>query len=225
MIRILLVEDNEMNRDMLLRRLERRGFAVSIALDGAEGIVRARAEIPDVILMDMSLPVMDGYHATRLLKEDPLTRAIPILGLSAHAMTGDAERALEAGCDDYDTKPVELKRLLAKIDQLLGQRGAQSLDAAREGAPASASRSEPRGASEGALPPVASHPPAAHPPEQAAQRPSPLPPLPPIPRRFVLPPLPSVLAAKLPPGEAPPRRPVTSGPPRPPLRDREGGGE
>ncbi len=115
MHRILLVEDNEMNRDMLSRRLERRGFHVLLAADGAEGVATAQSEKPDLILMDMSLPVMDGWTATRLLKADPQTCSIPVIGLTAHAMAGDREECLEAGCDDYDTKPVEFQRLLEKI--------------------------------------------------------------------------------------------------------------
>jgi len=118
--RILLVEDNEMNRDMLSRRLEKRGYEVALALDGAEGVAAARNGLPDLILMDMSLPVMDGWEATRALKTDPATARIPIIALTAHAMAGDREKAVEAGCDDYDTKPVELPRLLAKIEALLG---------------------------------------------------------------------------------------------------------
>ena len=120
MPRILLVEDNEMNRDMLSRRLEKRGYEVALALDGAEGVAAARNGLPDLILMDMSLPVMDGWEATRALKTDPATARIPIIALTAHAMAGDREKAVEAGCDDYDTKPVELPRLLAKIEALLG---------------------------------------------------------------------------------------------------------
>ncbi len=120
MTKILLVEDNEMNRDMLSRRLERRGFQVVIAIDGQQGVDLAQAEKPDLILMDMSLPVLDGWEATRRLKGAPETRAIPIIALTAHAMAGDREKALEAGCDDYDTKPIELPRLLGKIDTLLG---------------------------------------------------------------------------------------------------------
>lgn len=119
MSKLLLVEDNEMNLDMLSRRLKRRGFEVITATDGAEGVECAQAQLPDLILMDMSLPVMDGYEATRVLKDSPQTRHIPILGLSAHAMSGDADKALKAGCDDYDTKPVELRRLLDKIEALL----------------------------------------------------------------------------------------------------------
>lgn len=121
MTRILLVEDNEMNRDMLSRRLSRRGYEIVIAVDGREGIATAQAEKPDLILMDMSLPVMDGWEATRRLKAEPGTRAIPIIGLTAHSMAGDRERVLAAGCDDYDTKPVELPRLLQKIEALLGR--------------------------------------------------------------------------------------------------------
>lgn len=121
MTKILLVEDNEMNRDMLSRRLERKGFEVLIAVDGLEGVNMARSETPDLILMDMSLPVMDGWEAVRTLKGDPETQPIPVLGLSAHAMTPDRDKAIKAGCDDYDTKPVDIKRLLGKIKELLGQ--------------------------------------------------------------------------------------------------------
>ncbi len=120
MSKILLVEDNEMNRDMLSRRLTRKGYSVVTAIDGAEAIGMAKSESPDLILMDMSLPVMDGWEATRQLKQDPRTRAIPIVGLSAHAMAGDREKGLKAGCDDYDTKPVELPRLIDKIQKLMG---------------------------------------------------------------------------------------------------------
>jgi CheY-like chemotaxis protein len=119
MPRILLIEDNEMNRDMLSRRLRRAGFEVEIAVDGREGVELARKRRPDLVLMDMSLPVLDGYEATRLLKADPVTSAIPVVALTAHAMTGDRERSLEAGCDEYDTKPVELPRLVEKIRSLL----------------------------------------------------------------------------------------------------------
>jgi two-component system cell cycle response regulator DivK len=125
MTRILLVEDNEMNRDMLSRRLIRRGYDIVLAVDGQEGIATARAEHPDLILMDMSLPVIDGWEATRQLKAEPGTCAIPIIGLTAHSMAGDREKVLEAGCDDYDTKPVELPRLLQKIEALLGRGGPQ----------------------------------------------------------------------------------------------------
>ena len=124
MPKILLVEDNEMNRDMLSRRLERRGYEVVIAVDGQQGVDAALAEPPDLILMDMSLPVLDGWEATRRLKAEPTTRAIPVIALTAHAMAGDREKALEAGCDDYDTKPIELPRLLGKIDALLGKEAA-----------------------------------------------------------------------------------------------------
>jgi CheY-like chemotaxis protein len=119
---ILLVEDNEMNRDMLARRLERRGYTIVIAVDGGEGVERARGDNPDLILMDMSLPVLDGWEATRQLKADEATRAIPVIALTAHAMSGDKEKALAAGCDDYDTKPIELPRLLEKIETLLARK-------------------------------------------------------------------------------------------------------
>jgi two-component system, cell cycle response regulator DivK len=119
MSKILLVEDNEMNRDMLSRRLERRGYEVVIAVNGAEGSAMAASEAPDLILMDMSLPVMDGWEATKSIKADPATQSIPIIALTAHAMSGDREKALEAGCDDYDTKPIELPRLLIKIKTFL----------------------------------------------------------------------------------------------------------
>jgi two-component system, cell cycle response regulator DivK len=119
MPKILLVEDNEMNRDMLSRRLERKGYQILIAVDGGEGLDLARAETPDLILMDMSLPVVDGWEATRRLKAAPETQKIPVIALTAHAMRGDQEKALEAGCDDYDTKPVDLPRLLGKIEALL----------------------------------------------------------------------------------------------------------
>src|SRR5215212_2772956 len=119
MSKVLLVEDNEMNRDMLSRRLERRGYEVVIAVDGESGLALAGSEAPDLILMDMSLPVLDGWEATRRLKAEPATRHIPVIALTAHAMSSDREKALEAGCDDYDTKPVELPRLLGKIEALL----------------------------------------------------------------------------------------------------------
>lgn len=119
MPKILLVEDNELNRDMLGRRLKRRGYDVVIAVDGGEGVKKALTEQPDLILMDMSLPVMNGWEATRTLKAGDQTATIPIIALTAHAMVGDREEALAAGCDDYDTKPVDLKRLLQKIETLL----------------------------------------------------------------------------------------------------------
>jgi two-component system cell cycle response regulator DivK len=120
MTKVLLVEDNEMNRDMLSRRLIRRGFQVVFAIDGQQGIDLAHSERPDIIIMDMSLPVIDGWEATRRLKADDTTRSVPVIGLTAHAMSGDREKAIEAGCDDYDTKPVELERLIGKIERLLG---------------------------------------------------------------------------------------------------------
>lgn len=126
MAKILLVEDNEANRDMLSRRLSRQGFEVTIAVDGGEGVAFARRDHPDLILMDMSLPVMNGWEATRTLKADPETEAIPVIALTAHAMAGDREQAMEAGCDDYDTKPVELPRLLEKINGLLAKAGSVS---------------------------------------------------------------------------------------------------
>lgn len=119
MTRILLVEDNEMNRDMLSRRLSRRGFDVLIAENGKAGVELAASEMPDLILMDMSLPVMDGWEATRRIKANPVTSRIPVIALTAHAMTSDREMALGAGCDDYDSKPVDLSRLVGKIEQLL----------------------------------------------------------------------------------------------------------
>jgi len=123
MARILLVEDNEMNRDMLSRRLARKGHEVLIAVDGQQGVDMARTSRPDIVLMDMSLPVMDGWEATRQLKGDDDTRGIPVIALTAHAMEGDMQKAREAGCDDYDTKPVDLARLLEKIDALLAPKG------------------------------------------------------------------------------------------------------
>jgi|SRR5665213_1103128 len=119
MPRILLVEDNEMNRDMLSRRLLRNGYEVTIALDGQQGVDMAASEQPDLILMDMSLPVIDGWEATRRVRANEATRKIPIIALTAHAMAGDREKAIEAGCDEYDTKPVEITRLLGKIAALL----------------------------------------------------------------------------------------------------------
>lgn len=118
--KLLLVEDNEMNRDMLSRRLERRGYQIIMAVDGAQGVEMARRDGPALILMDMSLPVMDGWEATRTLKADPATRGIPVIALTAHAMASDEQKAREAGCDDFDTKPIELPRLLDKIQRLLG---------------------------------------------------------------------------------------------------------
>ncbi len=124
MAKILLVEDNELNRDMLSRRLTRKGFEVVLAVDGRKGIEAAQSEDFDLILMDMSLPEVDGWEATRLLKADPRTRPTPIVALTAHAMAGDRERAMEAGCDDYDSKPIEFPRLLSKIEALLAGREA-----------------------------------------------------------------------------------------------------
>jgi CheY-like chemotaxis protein len=121
MPKILLVEDNEINRDMLSRRLERRGYQVAIALDGEQGVSMAELEPPDLILLDMSLPVLDGWEAARRLKAAPETRSIPIIALTAHAMVGDREKAIESGCDDYDTKPVEFQRLLEKIETILAK--------------------------------------------------------------------------------------------------------
>ena len=124
MVKILLVEDNEMNRDMLSRRLAKRGFEVVMAVDGAQGVEMAGSVQPDVILMDMSLPVMDGWAATRKLKADASTSSIPVIGLTAHAMAGDREKCLEAGCDEYDTKPVDFPRLLEKIQVQLDKKNA-----------------------------------------------------------------------------------------------------
>jgi len=123
MPRILLVEDNEMNRDMLSRRLERKGYEVAVAADGRQGVTMAMEGAYELILMDMSLPEMDGWEATRLLKADPRTRAVPIIALTAHAMAGDREKAMDAGCDDYDSKPVEFPRLLGKIETMLVTKG------------------------------------------------------------------------------------------------------
>jgi CheY-like chemotaxis protein len=119
MAKILLVEDNEMNRDMLSRRLMRRGYEVAVAVDGAQGVAMARSEKPDLVLMDLSLPGIDGWEATRRIKAGADTKHLPVIGLTAHAMAGDREKALEAGCDDYDTKPIELERLIGKIESLL----------------------------------------------------------------------------------------------------------
>jgi CheY-like chemotaxis protein len=119
MAKVLLVEDQEDNRDMLSRRLKKRGYEVEIAVDGAEGVEKARSEAPDLILMDMSLPVMDGWEATRILKAEEATRSIPVVALTAHAMSTDREKAFEAGCDAYETKPIELPRLLETMEKLL----------------------------------------------------------------------------------------------------------
>lgn len=121
MPRILLVEDNELNRDMLSRRLERKGYAVACAGDGQQALDMARELIPDLVLMDMSLPIMDGWEATARMKVDPALRHVPVIALTAHAMSGDRDKAIQAGCDDFDTKPVELPRLLAKIETWLGR--------------------------------------------------------------------------------------------------------
>lgn len=125
MARILLVEDNEMNRDMLSRRLARKGYEVALAVDGRQGVEMARTLDYDLVLMDMSLPEVDGWDATRQLKSDPATEGLPIIALTAHAMSGDREKALEAGCDDYDTKPIEMERLLGKMEALLASGGAK----------------------------------------------------------------------------------------------------
>lgn len=124
MAKILLVEDNEMNRDMLSRRLIRNGHEVSVAIDGQQGIDMALAQLPDLIVMDMSLPVIDGWEATRRVRANDATRCIPVIALTAHAMAGDREKAMEAGCNDYDTKPVEITRLLGKIATLLATKAA-----------------------------------------------------------------------------------------------------
>jgi CheY-like chemotaxis protein len=119
MPKILLVEDNEMNRDMLSRRLQRKGYAVVMAHDGEQGLALAKSESPDLILMDISLPKMDGWQVTSLLKSNPETKGIPVIALTAHALSTDRQKAFEIGCDDYDTKPVEFGRLSEKIEQLL----------------------------------------------------------------------------------------------------------
>ena len=124
MPKILLVEDNEMNRDMLSRRLERKGYEVIIAVDGAMGVAMSAAERPDIILMDMSLPVLDGWEATRQVKASAETSSIPVIALTAHAMSGDKDKALATGCDEYETKPVEFARLLEKIEKSLTSSGA-----------------------------------------------------------------------------------------------------
>ena len=126
MAKILLVEDNEMNRDMLSRRLIRRSYEIALALDGKQGVDMALSESPDLILLDMSLPVLNGWDTARILKANPDTQKIPIIALTAHAMGGDREKALEAGCDEYETKPVEFKRLLEKINQFLNETGETS---------------------------------------------------------------------------------------------------
>ena len=126
MVKILLIEDNEANRDALSRHLKRRGYEVVMAVDGQQGIAMAHSEAPAIILMDMSLPILDGWEATRQLKANPQTSSIPVIALTAHAMAGDRAKALEAGCDDYDTKPVEFPRLLAKIQTLLDRKDAPS---------------------------------------------------------------------------------------------------
>ena len=124
MSRILLVEDNEMNRDMLTQRLERKGYEIMIAVDGVEGVNKAKEDNPDLILMDMSLPNVDGWEATRLIKGSEDTKHIPVIALTSHAMAGDRERSLEAGCDEYDTKPIDFFRLLTKIETLLSRKAA-----------------------------------------------------------------------------------------------------
>lgn len=126
MAKILLVEDNEMNRDMLSRRLQRKGYEVVMAVDGEEGVAMASRDAPDLILMDISLPRMNGYDATRAIKADTRTQGVPIIALTAHAMASDREKALAAGCDDYDTKPIELPTLLGKIESLLGRAALKS---------------------------------------------------------------------------------------------------
>lgn len=122
MPRVLLVEDNEMNRDMLSRRLQRRGYEVIIAVDGPQGVSMAQSQAPDLVLMDMSLPLMDGWEATRTLKSAAETKHIPVIALTAHAMSTDRDKALEAGCDDYETKPIEFARLLGKMEALIGEK-------------------------------------------------------------------------------------------------------
>lgn len=122
MPKLLLIEDNEMNRDMLQRRLQKRGYEVVVAVDGQEGVEAAQRELPDLVLLDMSLPVLDGWSAAGILKGGAATKAIPIVALTAHAMAGERERAMAAGCDEYDTKPIDLPRLLAKIEALLARK-------------------------------------------------------------------------------------------------------
>ena len=121
MTRILIVEDNEMNRDMLSRRLKRKGFEIEVAVDGQQGVEMATASMPDIVLMDMSLPIMDGWAATKTLRRNQATAGLKIIALTAHAMDGDRQKAMKAGCDDYDTKPIDLKRLLGKIEDLLNK--------------------------------------------------------------------------------------------------------
>lgn len=125
MPKILLVEDNEMNRDMLSRRLQRHGYEVVLAVDGKCGVTMAQTQTPDLVLMDMSLPILDGWEATRQIKAGQQTHRLPVIALTAHAMSSDRDKALEAGCDDYDTKPIDLKRLLTKIEALLGNKSAE----------------------------------------------------------------------------------------------------
>jgi two-component system cell cycle response regulator DivK len=132
MTRVLLVDDDEMSRDMLSRRLIRRGFDVIFAVDGKQGVEAARREKPDIILMDMGLPVMDGWEATRCIKSDDATRGVSVIGLSARTMSGDRDKAIEAGCDDYDIKPIEFDRLIGKIERLLGLAKIQVLATLRE---------------------------------------------------------------------------------------------
>lgn len=122
MTRLLLVEDNEMNRDMLTQRLERKGYEITIAMDGIEGVLKAKHDNPDLILMDMSLPNIDGWEATRIIKSSQQTKHIPVIALTSHAMAGDRERSLEIGCDEYDTKPIDFYRLLTKIEMLLNRK-------------------------------------------------------------------------------------------------------
>jgi two-component system, cell cycle response regulator DivK len=142
MARLLLVEDNEMNRDMLSRRLRRQGIEVELAEDGRRGLAAARQGPFDLILMDLSLPGLDGWTVAGLLKQDPATRAIPIIALTAHAMAGDRERAIEAGCDDYDTKPIDFPRLLAKVEALLSMKVKPASTPAGQGLPSPSSDSE-----------------------------------------------------------------------------------
>lgn len=132
MARILLIEDNEANRDMLTRRLERKGHSVAIAVDGAQGVETALRDLPDLVLMDLDLPVIDGWEATRRIKADARTAGTPVIALTAHAMHGDRDKAMSAGCDDYDTKPVDLARLLGKIDALLAARSGMSAAASAD---------------------------------------------------------------------------------------------